>query len=241
MFDIVKYFNDHFELVAADTPELQREAFRIRFSVFSEELCLPSVEPWRFPNGLETDAYDEHSAHCLLRYRPTASWVGTVRLVLASPLHSAAPFPIEVAAGTAFERGQLEGVNRRHVAEISRLILSQPFRHRHDGTKSPTPKTAFTDRARVQLPLLGLLAATMQLTVDNEITHWLAGIEPSLNRLLVRLGIELTPIGPEISYGGVRRPYFGQVSAVMAKLEKQNPRIWQILCDQGRRYRLPAD
>ena len=241
MFDIVRYFDDHFEIVAAATPELKREAFRIRFSVFSEELCLPGNEPWRYPDGLETDAHDKHSAHCLLRYKPTATWVGTVRLVLAPPLDIAAPLPVEAAAGSALETKHLDGVNRRHLAEISRLILSKPFRHRHDDTKSPTPKTAFTDRAHVQLPLLGLLAATIQLTVDNRITHWLAGIEPPLMRLLVQLGIELIPIGPEISYGGIRRPYFGKVSDVMTQLKNKNPRVWDIICDESRRYRLPVD
>jgi len=241
--EIVRYFNDQFEIVAADTPELQQQAFRIRFSVYSEELCLPGFEPWRYPDGLETDAYDEQSAQSLLRHKPTASWVGTVRLILARPRDTAVPFPLEAASGSALDSTNLYAVNRRHVAEISRLILTEPYRHLHgpDGTKSPTSKAVFTDHRHFHLPLLGLLAATMQLTVDNRITHWLAGIEPPLKRLLVRLGIELTPIGPEISYGGVRRPYFGEVSAVMENLKKQNPRVWEILSDQGRRYRLPVD
>jgi N-acyl amino acid synthase of PEP-CTERM/exosortase system len=81
----------------------------------------------------------------------------------------------------------------------------------------------------------------MQLTVDNRITHWLAGIEPPLMRLLVQLGIELIPIGPEISYGGIRRPYFGKVSDVMTQLKNKNPRVWDIICDESRRYRLPVD
>jgi N-acyl amino acid synthase of PEP-CTERM/exosortase system len=239
--DIVQFFDDNFEIVSADTPELKREAFRIRFSVFCEELCLPGNEPWRYPDGLETDAYDEHSAHCLLRYKPTANWVGTVRLVLTPPLDTATPFPVEAAAGHSLKTTHLQGVDRRHLAEISRLILSEPYRHRHDSIKPRTSRVVFTDQRHVQLPLLGLLAATMQLTVDNQITHWLAGIEPPLKRLLTRLGIELRPIGPEISYGGVRRPYFGEVSDVMAKLKRKNSRVWEIICDQGRRYQLPAD
>ena len=235
MFDIVTYFHDHFEIVAADTPELKRETFRIRFSVFSDELHLPGFEPWHYPDGLETDAYDAHSAHCLLRYKPTASWVGTVRLILAPPLDTTAPFPVEAAAGSALDTTPFQGVNRRHIAEISRLMLSSRWRHRHlpDGTTSPTPTGVSTGHAQVQLPLIGLFAATMQLTVHNGITHLLAGIEPPLHHLLLRLGIELTPIGPEISYHGVRRPYFGTVHDMVTQLQKKNPRVWQIIRGQA--------
>ena len=241
MFDIVRHFDDQFEIVSAATPELKREAFRIRFSVFSEELCLPGNEPWHYPDKLETDAYDENSAHCLLRYNPTASWVGTVRLVLAPPLEIEAPFPVEAAAGSTLDTSYLHGVDRQQIAEISRFILLKPYRHGHDGTRSPRPKAAFPNHHNVPLPLVGLLAAMMQLTVDNGITHWLAALEAPLQRLLVRLGIELTPIGPQILYHGLRRPYFGEVSDVAMKLKSKDPLLCQLICDQSIRYRLPAD
>ena len=205
-------FHDQFEIVPADTLELKREAFRIRFSVYSEELCLPGFEPWHYPDGLETDAYDAHSAHCLLRHKPTATWAGTVRLVLASPLDIATPFPIEVAAGGALDLTSLHGVGREHIAEISRLVLTKPYRHFPNS-----------------LPLLSLLAAVGKPTVDNEVTHWLFAIEPPLKRLLNHLGIELASIGPTISYHGVRKPYLGEVSAVIDRLEKQNPLVLEIL------------
>jgi N-acyl amino acid synthase of PEP-CTERM/exosortase system len=239
--DIVRYFENHFEIVSANTPELKREAFHIRFEVLSEELWLPGFEPWRHPDRLEHDQYDEYSAQCLLKHKPTGSWVGTVRLVLAAHMDSRMPLPVEAAAGYALERRHLRGVDRRGVAEISRLILTEPFRHRHDNKQLSHQKAIFTDHRHVELPLLGLFAATMQLTVTNGITHWLAAMEPSLQRLLKRHGLEFTPIGPEMNYSGIRRPYFGEVSKVMKRLKQKKPRVWEIICDGGRRYTPPNE
>jgi N-acyl amino acid synthase of PEP-CTERM/exosortase system len=245
--DIVRFFDDHFEIVSADTPELIQEAYRLRFNFLSEELREPGYEAWRFPDGLEIDAFDEHSVQCLVRYKPTSVWAGSVRLVLAKPGALEAPLPVEIAAGSRLSSDRINGLDRAHLAEISRLILSEPFRHRHeqasadslDSNDGSQPHTSILDRRHVQLPLLGLLAATIHLTVSNDVSEWLAAMEPSLARLLKTLGIEFIPIGPEISYHGTRRPYFGNVQQVMKTLRRRKPRIWEILSDGGRRYPPP--
>ena len=245
----VRLFDDLFEIVPAETIELQREAYRLRYKFLSIERREPGYEALRFPDGLETDAYDEHSVQCLVRYKPTSVWAGSARLVLPKPDASEALLPAEAASGNILRADQFRSLDRRHLAEVSRLILEEPFRRRPGKAGSsrihsvydPMPQTVIPERNLAHLPLIGLLAAVLHLTVSNDISDWLAAIEPRLARLLSRLGLELDPIGPTFSYHGLRRMHCGNVYHVMTALRTRNPSVWEILTDGGRRYSLPND
>ncbi|MGH8603862.1 MAG: hypothetical protein ACREXR_14150, partial [Gammaproteobacteria bacterium] len=71
--DLVTHFEQYFEILRADTPDLLEQAFRLRYQVYCQEGLLPGFDPLDYPDGLERDVYDyEHrSLHCLLRHRPT--------------------------------------------------------------------------------------------------------------------------------------------------------------------------
>jgi N-acyl amino acid synthase of PEP-CTERM/exosortase system len=84
------------------------------------------------------------------------------------------------------------------------------------------------------------MVATMRMSVEHGVTHWLAGMEPRLNRMLERFGLQLTPIGPEIEYHGIRRPYLGRVCDVMQNAYYTNRPVWDLLSDRGRLYTRPT-
>jgi len=244
--DLLAAFSEYFEIIPADSPELLDDAYRLRFQVYSQEIHLPDFEPWRFTDQRERDEFDSHSVHSLLRHRSSGQLVGVVRLVLANPRDAKAIFPIEAFAGNSLDASVLAELSREHTAEISRLILNGAFRRRKGeaaiayGNDQNIRQPGDPRRRHFPHPVLGLMVATMRLSVDHGITHWLAGMEPRLNRLLERFGLGLIPIGPEIEYHGVRRPYFGSVHDVMAGAYRKNKPVWELLTDNGRRFPPPA-
>lgn len=235
----------HFSIVRADTPDLRAAAFRLRCAVYVEELQAPGFETWRFPDGEERDSYDSHSSHSLLRHRSDGHWAGVVRLVLAPPDRREFLFPVERAAGAALDKRLLAGVRRSCIGEISRLILAREFRRKPDepgvpsgaGVLLPPQWPGDKRHAGIPFPVLGLLVATMQMTEDHGVTHWLATMEPRLARMLTMLGIEFTPIGPAMAYGagGMRTPYLGIVVDVMRRLKSTRPSIWTLLNERRAR------
>ena len=71
MNDVVAAFHEYFEIIDANSPELLREVFRLRYQVLCVEQRAPGFEPSNYPDGLESDQYDRHSSHILLRHRPS--------------------------------------------------------------------------------------------------------------------------------------------------------------------------
>src|SRR6266536_374690 len=70
-------FSRYFTAVPAVSDELKRTAYRIRHDVYCRDL---GFEPVR-PDGMETDRYDAHAAHCLLKRVDSEEYVGCIRLV----------------------------------------------------------------------------------------------------------------------------------------------------------------
>jgi N-acyl amino acid synthase of PEP-CTERM/exosortase system len=253
--DTGESFDSLFEIVPADTPELERHAYRLRYNYLSIERREPGYEAWRFPEGLETDPYDAHSVQCLVKYKPTSAWAGTVRLVLPCPGALERSLPVQAIPGSISAADQHRALDKRHLAEISRLILAEPIRqpggtapsgsiHRIDDTAPKsviTQQSAIMPRHLARLALIGLLTGTLHLTVMNNISAWLAAMEPSLARLLRSLGVVLHPIGPEVAYHGSRRVYLGDVNQVIETWKRINPGVWSIVRQAARSSALLID
>lgn len=242
MHDLIAAFDEYFEVISANTPELLKEVFHLRYQVYCEEVMIPDFEPKKFSNELEFDEYDARSAHYLLYHRPTGKIAGTVRLVLADPDDPNRPFPIEVFAAPYFDRSVIDPTKlpRRHVAEISRLVLAKEFRSRKGERRTPygTPDNIREsqvggDRRHFPHPVLGLFVAVYRLTAEYDITHIYAGMEPVLNRLLARFGLDLMPIGPVVEYHGARQPYLGVADKMLARIYKRRKDVWALLIDRG--------
>ena len=93
-FNLGAGFKKYFQIEAASNERVRDDVFRVRHEVYCEEL---KFEPER-PDRRETDRYDSHSVHCLLRGASAPHPpVGCTRLVLANPADLAAPFPVDPA------------------------------------------------------------------------------------------------------------------------------------------------
>ena len=203
---IAEHFLRYFELTVANTPELKREVYRIRYKVYCEELKYESLE--KFPDGLEQDDYDQHSIHYLLKHRPSGHYAGCVRVVLPKKQIEKPNFPLEKACPKGFFFSQR---SRANFCEISRLAVLSKFRRQKPGKKGM--EGMFFSYYRNQtnqphksfFPIIPLslywacIGTGPFLNLDV-----LALMEPRLARHFRHYGIVSQQIGDYINYRGKR-------------------------------------
>ncbi len=207
-------YRRYFSVVAANTPELLDAVYRIRYSVYCEELGYESKD--EFPDRRENDAYDDRSLHCLLLHRPSGEYIGCVRLVLAPPDNSRAPFPFELACRDQLYNGIMESelAHREQFGEISRLAVVSKFRRRKGEYETPDAiGEEELERSREERRIapyvalcLSLGAAAMGLSCG--LSGVFALMEPRLEKHLRNQGIDFRQIGESIDYRGLRIPFF---------------------------------
>src|SRR5689334_16507922 len=79
-FDIPIHYDQHFDVIRAATPELVREAYRLRYQVYCVEN--PFEDPEQHVGAYESDDEDDRSIHTLLLHRRTGEIAGTTRVIL---------------------------------------------------------------------------------------------------------------------------------------------------------------
>src|SRR3546814_6685484 len=94
------------------------------------------------------------------------------------------------------------------MGEISRFCISKDFRRRQgDGMfpASEDPETRSDERRVIPNMTLGLMEGLIRMSLDHGLFYQCAAMERPLLRLLDRLGIRFTHIGPLVDYQGRRR------------------------------------
>jgi N-acyl amino acid synthase of PEP-CTERM/exosortase system len=220
-----------FEVTPATTAEQIRESYRLRYQVYCVENDF--LDPAENPGGLETDACDAHSLHALLVHRPTGMVAGTIRLVLPRPGAAAGSLPLHAVCRDP--RLALPGfLPLASTAELSRFAISKQFRRRagdrlYGGVHEADPGDC---RRIIPHMTLGLMAIALKMVEAKGIDHVCAVMEPALLRLLARLGIHFTAIGPVVEYHGLRQPCYSRVDTLLARLERERPDVWAFLTDR---------
>ncbi|MCA9354922.1 PEP-CTERM/exosortase system-associated acyltransferase [Candidatus Kaiserbacteria bacterium] len=236
-------YNRYFKVIRADTPELLNEVFRLRYQVYCIEHKFENQDD--FPDGRESDAYDKHSIHSLLVHKPSGVIAGSVRLVLPlmnNPDHS---LPIDhVCDEAALHDSSL--FLREHTGEVSRFAIAKTFRRRIGEQGSPCGVTEESLRAmdiaaslkndrRIAHHLtLGLISSLVQMSAEYGILVWCSVMERALLRLLTRIGIHFTDLGPQIEYHGKRQPCYSVLDDLLDRVMAERADVWEVLTDKGR-------
>lgn len=218
-------YNRYFEVVRADTDALRHEVYRIRYQVYCVEH--PFEDPAAHPQGIETDAYDAHSVHLLLRYRPTNEFVGTIRIVLPRPDALQASFPLQGAVDHPRLRDAASMMNH---CEISRYCILGSFRSlgRQDG------RTPLLTRL-MRSASLGLLRGAMEAAVDHGINNCLFVVEPRLLRTLERCGVgTYEKLGGIVEFHGQRQPIALDILDSFEYGQMFHPDAYAVISDGGR-------
>ena len=220
--------------VPASTESLLDQAFRLRYQVYCLERGFEDAAA--NPDGRERDEFDDHSVHRLLVHAETGLIVGGVRLVLPRRDRLQSCFPIQGFCQLGpLQPALAEGLSG--TAEISRFCVSKAFRRllpkgRTRGL-SQAARLDVDPAAFLPLMTLELMNAVIQMSEENGITQLCAAMEPSLLRLLSRLGLEFTPLGELVSFHGVRQPCYANIDALWVSLKEQNEDVWHWLANQG--------
>ncbi|MEK6708641.1 MAG: PEP-CTERM/exosortase system-associated acyltransferase [Pseudomonadota bacterium] len=237
--DMLGAFDEYFEIITADTPELLEQAFRLRYLALCIEERLPGFEAAHYPNGMETDDHDRHAHHLLLKHRPSGNFIGSARLIFPDPSNSGKPFPVEQHTQIDPALIDTSKLLRQHTVEISRFILLGNYsRRREERRRSATlaggKERDSSNRRRFPHPMLAISVGIIRMCARQGITHWLSVMAPALNRLLGLYQLQLDPVGPLADYHGPRRPYYAEISKVLDRMHTNNRPIWELVTDQGK-------
>ncbi len=212
--DLVTPYHEYFELVLADNDHLREEVFRLRYRVYCEELGWEDKS--RYGDHAESDAYDEHALHCLLRHRKSGLYAGTVRLISSRGNHQI-PM-VEHCGATLFASPSDPRTQRPGTyGEISRLALRSEFRRRKGdagnstGIGSETPDLMHwrpDEHRRFPHISLALYLAAAALGLKEGMNGVYAMMEPRLARHLRVAGLHFEQVGEMIEFRGKRAPYY---------------------------------
>lgn len=210
-------FRKYFAALPALTDDLKRAAYRIRHEVYCEDLA---YEPVR-PDGLETDAYDAHAMHCLLRGVQDERFVGCIRLVLPDVGDPGQPLPFERVCAPTLDRRIVDpaALPRATIAEVSRLAVIRQYRRRKGEARDPGAITdndfGTPERPRFPYIPVGLYLGMMAQARRHGIETLFVLTEPRLASHLSRLGVRLTQIGGPVEHRGLRVPSMLRVREVI--------------------------
>lgn len=224
--DLVEPYREFFSITLADTDELRKEVFRLRYDVYCRELGWESAD--NFPDQLERDVYDDASRHCLLLHKRSGAYAGTVRMVMTHDSNLEPPIPLVSHCGDTLFDGPLrpDRLPIGSYGEISRLALRSEFRRRTGEQTNPDGHGPnlfeWTQDERRRFPhiALGLYLGASAVGLADGATGVYAMMEPRLARHLRFAGIRFEQVGESSDLHGIRAPYFISRKALFRYLSR---------------------
>ncbi len=222
-------------VIVRDEVELAA-AHKLRYQVYCVENSFE--DPADNPDGQERDLYDSRATHCLLVHRPSETVAGTVRLVLPDRQQPDRSFSLQKVCQDSLVRDPAAFPVAR-MAEVSRFCVAKEFRRRHrEGLYGRYESMDYLENSHGVIPhmTLGLIEGLVRMSVESGIDYWCAVMEPTLLRLLTRLGIRFDNIGPRVDYHGKRQPCYQRLDRFLERVRAERPDVWEILTDDGRHW-----
>lgn len=216
-----------FERMNRDDPRME-ELFRLRYQVYCTECGFESDED--HPNGLEFDEYDQYARHFCAVVVETGQIIGTVRIVLNSPLG----LPIDKHCVIDSEK-HFSG-DPKKIGEVSRLAISKDFRRREidkiiythrDVDRVDSGSLHKERRAFEGLIVAGLYQCVYHESIALGLTHWYAVMAKGLCGLLRRWGISWVKVGEQVEYHGLRGPYMAVIVEIEEQVARLNPLLFK--------------
>ena len=168
-----------------------------------------------FPNGEETDQFDEKSLHCLITHKSSGLAAGCVRLVTTSDDRLIDPLPLELFCAASLDRKSTEFLrtDRDSLCEISRLAVDGRFRKRTSAVRTQLGDLRDIDCSDTERRTFSLIAvagfmSAMALTELSGRRNIFAMMETFLPRLMRRTGLNFERAGRPMQFHGMRAPYF---------------------------------
>ncbi|MBS0372189.1 MAG: PEP-CTERM/exosortase system-associated acyltransferase [Proteobacteria bacterium] len=234
-FSLGEGFRKYFEIATAFDDAGRNNVFGIRHEVYCEEL---GFEPVR-PDRRETDEYDRHSLHCLLRTSTEPHvLVGCNRLVMARPEEPDYPLPFERTCAATLDRSIIDPAKepRGAIAEVSRLAVRAHYRRRKGETKAAVALSDddFGTKEQPRFPYIpiGLYLGVIALAKHEGIETLFVLTEPRLADHFAKLGVKITQIGGPVEHRGIRVPSMMNVDSIIKGLRFFVKPIWRVVAEE---------
>ena len=218
-----EHFSEYFDVRLANTDDLLRQVYRIRYDVYCREFGYEREE--NCPGGLERDEYDEFSVHCLILHRQSGIGAGCIRIVVPPVARPDFLLPIERFCGDSLSHPDLHpsSLPRGRVVELSRLAVHTQFRRRQGESESPVGRLAvgeLTEDEKRTFPLvaLALFSAGLSLTRLSARHDGFVMMERRLARRLQATGFPFVQVGEPLEYHGIRAPYHSTVDRIQESM-----------------------
>jgi N-acyl amino acid synthase of PEP-CTERM/exosortase system len=214
---IAHHFHEYFSICNANTEDLKKEVFKLRYDVYCAELGYEKD----CPIDCEKDKFDEYSKHVLVKHRPSGIYAGCVRVVTPPPHNPKVLLPFEVNCSDSFDPKKvafLRDGEYVQVGEASRLAVRSNFRRRASDAKSPdsiNPERVSLDVCIERMGMryfpfiaVALYFGATSLLRHQNIKYAVLMMEPRLARLLKRIEINFIQLGETIDYHRLRALYY---------------------------------
>ena len=248
MADFIGSYDRYFAVIRADSAELLDHAYRVRYQVYCVENQFE--DPGQHADGRETDGDDDRSVHVLLVHRHNGEAAGTARVILPVPADMRRPLPVQRLLNST-DRHLFQRLPLHRTAEISRFAVSKQFRRRRGEALYPdagfplgSGRSVASERRLMPYITFGLLRGVLDICLEYGITHLTALMDPSLIRILVRLGLDFEPLGRLVAHHGMRQPCMADLGDLIHRSHDSRSLLWSYVGQEsvGRRLAptLPA-
>lgn len=213
-------FKQYFEIVPAINDSLKAEAYRVRHAVYCEDL---GFEPTR-TDKLETDQYDPHSIHLLIRDVRSNTFIGCTRIVRPSMDTNQGLLPFERTCANTLDRTIIDPMKlpRDKIGEVSRLAVVALYRRRKGEAEQPInlSEEDYHEEPLPRFPYipLGLYLGTVELARLNGIQILFMLTEERLANHFGRLGAQPEFIGGSTEHRGARFPSMMNVEGIISNM-----------------------
>ena len=216
-----------FKKVEFGDSALLKAIFRLRFEVYARECGF--IREADYPEGLESDEYDEQSVHfaALDRFEDV---VGTLRLIMPGKQ------PLLIEKYCPHIHIYHNSLSPMSFAEISRLIISRKVRRRKGDELFYSPevedKSIVTQKGetflrRAKPMAFGLYRELYRESKKRGLTHWYSLMEKELWLLLRLHGFKFECIGDEVDVFGPVKPYLGKIATIEKEVAKKFPKFFE--------------
>ncbi len=225
-------FQRYFQIVPAVNDALRGDVFRIRHQVYCEDLKFEAPRP----DCRESDEFDSHSIHCLIRTVAAPSqWAGCTRLVLADPADPAEPLPFERTCAATLNRALVDPAKlpRERIAEVSRLAVCARFRRRkgEDRSSLGIATEDFCAHGLPRFPYIpiGLYLGAVAMAARSGIDILFVLTEPRLAAHFGKLGVDIRQIGAPLEHRGIRVPSVMDVREIIESMRSSLRPLWHVI------------
>lgn len=235
LFNLGDAYKQYFEIIPAYTDGMKEKVYRIRHQVYCEDLKFEAPRP----NGLETDDYDAHSLHLLIRSKQTGDFVGCTRIVRARPGAPEHPLPFEKTCAATLDRSIVDPsrLPREAIAEVSRLAVVAKYRRRKDDEKKeplPVQDSDFGTPAQPRFPYIpiALYLGTIELARINNIKTLFVLTQRRLATHFRRLGVNIRLIGDAVEHRGERVPSMLDIDDIIKNMKAMARPLYRVVADE---------